>query len=267
MSKKQNQTFDAIVISVRKHKEKDALVKLFTQEHGKRMFFVRSYFKSNHALKTALLPFSYSTFTGSIQDQGLCFLQDYKASKNFRLIHEDVYRNAYATYLANLSDAAIEDGIKDEKLFQLLLQSYESIDKGLDAEIIVNIFEMHLLRYFGVHPQLDACRICGSKKEPFDFSARFSGVLCTNHFHEDPHRLHINPAAIYFSRMFLSLIPEQVSEISIRKENKQAIREFIDFLYDEYVGIRLKSKTYIDQMYAWEETLQIVVKDKKDKDA
>lgn len=264
MTKNQNQTFEAIVISIRKHKEKDALVKLFTLEHGKRMFFIRNHYKSNQALRPALLPFTYSVFEGTVQDEGLSFLKDYKESQIFRKIHEDIYLNAYATYLANLSDAAIEDRIENRELFTLLLQSFRAMDVGMDAEVIVNIFEMNALRYFGVHPQLEACRVCGSRQEPFDFSARFSGVLCSRHFHEDPHRLHINPAAIYFSRLFLAIKPEQVQDISIKEDNKKAIRQFIDFLYDEYVGIRLKSKSYIERMHEWENALNNPEKEKND---
>ena len=264
MSKEQSKAFEAIVISLRKHKEKDALVKLFTLQHGKRMFFVRNLFKPNHALKSALLPFTYSTFEGTVQSDGLSFLSDYKESRNFRRIHEDIYLNAYSTYLANLSDAAIEDRTVNHQLFTLLLDSLEAMEEGQDAEIIVNIFEMNLLHYFGVHPDLNACRVCGSQEEPFDYSARFSGVLCARHFHEDPHRLHINPAAIYFSRLFLRIKPSQVQDITIKAENKKAIRTFIDFLYDEYVGIRLKSKSYIDQMYEWEKTLGETLLKKKE---
>ncbi|MGP6146345.1 DNA repair protein RecO [Jeotgalibaca sp. A122] len=264
MTNNQSKTFDAIVISVRKHKEKDALVKMFTLEHGKRMFFIRNHYKSNHALKSSLLPFTYSTFEGTINEDGLCFVSDYKDSHIFRKIHEDIHLNAYATYLANLSDAAIEDRLVNRELFTLLLQSLRSMNEGMDAEIIVNIFEMNILRYFGVHLQLDSCRVCGSQKEPFDFSTKYSGVLCSQHYHEDPHRLHINPAAIYFSRLFLGIKPEQVEDISIREDNKKAIREFIDFLYDEYVGIRLKSKSYIDQMFEWENALTNLIKKKNE---
>ena len=266
MSKEQSKTFEAIVISLRKHKEKDALVKLFTLEHGKRMFFIRNLFKANHSLKSALLPFTYSTFEGTVQADGLSFLRDYKDSRNFRKIHEDIYLNAYATYISNLSDAAIEDRVINRELFTLLLDSLEAMEEGQDAEIIVNIFEINMLHYFGVHPDLASCRVCGSQVEPFDYSARFSGVLCSHHFHEDPNRLHINPAAIYFARLFLKIKPHQVKDITIKAENKKAIREFIDFLYDEYVGIRLKSKSYINQMYEWEKTLEETLVKKKETD-
>lgn len=266
MSNKQTPAFHAIVISVRKHKEKDALVKLFTLEHGKRMFFVRNYFQANHPLKSALLPYTYSVFEGTIQEDGLSFLRDYKETQQFRKLHEDVYLNAYATYLANLSDAAVEDRVVSRDLFQLLHDSLFSMDEGLDPEIIVNIFEMNIFRYFGVHPNLSACLICGSKQEPFDFSTRFAGVLCQKHYHEDEHRLRINPAAIYFCRLFMQIKPAQVTHITVKEENKKAIRTFIDYLFEEYVGIRLKSKSYIDQMFEWEKALQVAQQNKEKAD-
>ena len=260
MNKEVFQTFQGIVISIRKHKEHDALVKLFTLEFGKRMFFIRGYYKSNHPMKAALLPFSHATYIGTIKDDGLCFLTDYKEVENFRSVQQDVYANAYATYFANLSDAALEDRQINKPIFHLLLSSYQQLDKQLDSEIIMNIFEMNILTYFGAQLKLEACAICGNRVGPFDYSSRFSGVLCQRHFHEDPHRLHIHPAAIHFCNIFQKIKPEQVNTVSIKEETKQAIRVLIDFFFDEYVGIKLKSKSYIDQMYEWEKSLKIVKK-------
>lgn len=257
MNKKDYQEFDGIVLSIRKHKERDALVKIFTLEYGKKMFFVRNYNKANHAMKPALLPFSHAAYIGKIQSQGLSFLQDYKETENFPVIQNDLYRNAYATYLANLGDAVIEDGVANEQIYHLLLSCYQSLEKGVDAETVTNIFEINMLRYFGIYPELNSCRICGNKQEPFDYSVRYSGVLCSRHFHMDPNRLHIHPAAIHFCRIFQQISPDQVASIKLKETSKQAIRQFIDFLYDEYVGIKLKSKSYIEEMYQWESSLQI----------
>lgn len=257
MNKKDYEEFNGIVLSVRKHKEKDALIKIFTLEYGKKMFFIRNYNKANHPMKSALLPFSHSIYIGSIHEDGLSFIQDYKEAERFPAIQEDLYRNAYATYLANLADAAIEDGIPNPSIFQLLLSCYQSMAKELDAETITNIFEVNMLKYFGVYPELAYCRVCGSRQEPFDYSAKYSGVLCQHHFSADPNRLHIDPAAIYFCRIFLQISPDQVSSIKLKPESKQAIRDFIDFFYEEYVGIKLKSKSYIDQMYQWESSFHI----------
>lgn len=255
--KGQYEEFDGIVMVIRKHKEQDALIKIFTKEHGKRMFFIRNYAKPNHAMKQALLPFTHAGYIGRMQESGLCFLQDYRSVESFSELQVDPYRNAYATYLANLTDAAMDDGVKNEELYALLLSCYQALNEGIDSEVITHIFEMHALQYFGVHPRLDACVICGNKQAPFDYSAKYSGVLCQRHFMEDERRLHLSPAAVHFCRVFLHITPEQVRSISLKEETKEEIRRFVDFFYDEYVGIRLKSKTYIEEMKQWEEQWQL----------
>ncbi len=52
-------------------------------------------------------------------------------------------------------------------------------------------------------------------------------------------------------RMFSAISYDKISGIHLKEETKQAIRELIDQLYDEYVGIHLKSKKFIDQMKSW----------------
>ncbi|CZQ79867.1 DNA repair protein RecO [Trichococcus ilyis] len=251
------QEFEGIVLSIRKHREKDALVKIFTRNHGKRMFFVKNIKNPNHSLKAALLPFTKATYLGRIKDDGLSFLQDSREITHFSKMQTDIHLNAYATYLNNLADAAINDAIQAVDLYDLLEESLVAMQNGLDPEVIVNIFEMRALQYFGAAPQLQSCVICRSQQEPFDFSVKYSGVLCQRHFGEDPRRSHANPAAVHFARIFQLVTPKQVGNIRIKPETKKAIRTFIDELYEEYVGIRLKSKSFIDQMYAWETKVEI----------
>lgn len=251
------QQFDGIVLSIRKHREKDALVKIFTREHGKRMFFVKNIKNPNHSLKAALLPFTKATYLGRIKDDGLSFLQDSRAISHFSNMQTDIHLNAYATYLNNLADAAINDAIKAADLYDLLEESLFAMQNGMDAEVVVNIFEMRVLKYFGAAPQLQECVVCHSKQEPFDFSVKYSGALCQKHYDEDPRRSHASPAAVHFARIFQLVTPKHVGNIKIKPETKQALRAFIDELYEEYVGIRLKSKSFIDQMYAWETKVEI----------
>jgi DNA repair protein RecO (recombination protein O) len=55
--------------------------------------------------------------------------------------------------------------------------------------------------------------------------------------------------------MFVNISLKQVENISIKEETKKEIRLFIDALYEEYVGIHLKSKKFIDQMDNWKDML------------
>ena len=56
--------------------------------------------------------------------------------------------------------------------------------------------------------------------------------------------------------MFAQISYEQIASIKLKPETKQAIRQVIDLLYDEYVGLHLKSKKFIDQMGQWQDILK-----------
>ena len=56
--------------------------------------------------------------------------------------------------------------------------------------------------------------------------------------------------------MFTQISYEQIASIKLKPETKQAIRQVIDLLYDEYVGLHLKSKKFIDQMGQWQDILK-----------
>ena len=111
-------------------------------------------------------------------------------------------------------DAAIEDRVYDPHLYDFTRQALTQLEQGRDPEIITNIFELQLLQRFGVTPQLDHCSICGRREGIFDYSSKYGGVLCQEHFNQDLHRYHADPKAIY-------------------------------------VGLHLKSKRFLDQMQNW----------------
>lgn len=247
---------EGLVLSSRRHRERDYLVKIFTREYGKLMFFVRGTKNPNNKLRQAIQPFAHGTFISDIRQEGLCFLRDAKDIAPYSDVQLDIFKNAYATYTLGLVDAALEDRIPDPALFQQLLLGLSMMNEGYDPEIIMNIFEVRFLRLFGVMPELRGCVVCGCTDGIFDYSSKFHGLLCPDHFHEDERRLHVNPRAIHFIRLFSVVSLEKIENVSVKAETKREIRNVIDLLYDELVGIKLKSKRFIDNMHSWEGILK-----------
>ncbi|EXJ22467.1 DNA recombination and repair protein RecO [Alkalibacterium sp. AK22] len=247
---------DGLVLSVRKHRERDYLVKVFTDRYGKLMFFVRGTKKPNFKLRTAIQPFTHATFIADVRDEGLCFMRDAKDIQSYTAVQTDIFKNAYATYILQLADAALDDRKPDLGLFRQLQTGLEIIEGDQDPEIIMAIFEMRFMRYFGALPELRGCVICGKTEGAFDYSSRHHGLLCPRHFHEDERRLHASPKAIHFIRLFSVVSLEQINTITLKPETKKEIRQVIDQLYDELIGLNLKSKKFIDSMHQWEGVLK-----------
>ncbi|MDO4680882.1 MAG: DNA repair protein RecO [Aerococcus sp.] len=242
------QSFTGIVLSTRPYKEKDMLIKIFTKEYGKRMFFARNAHAKRNDIQLAAFPFVRGDFIGHINPDGLSFINEIKTTYFPKRAQTDITVNAYATYLCNLTDASMEDRVKDPTLFQLLWEALAQLEVSDYPEIMANIFELKLLPKFGIPLQLHSCVICQEETGPLDFSEAYHGMLCFRHFQLDPRRLHWSAqVAAMIQRLSIAQY-NQIHSIRLRPKTIQGIRRAIDELYEEYVGLHLKSKSFIDQL-------------------
>ncbi|KAA9301854.1 MULTISPECIES: DNA repair protein RecO [Aerococcus] len=244
----QAERFAGIILFTRKHREKDMLVKIFTREYGKRMFFLRNIQRPKNPLRAAAFAFVRGHFIGQINASGLSFLNDVQDSHFPRLTTEDISVNAYASYMTGLLDAALEDGELNPILFDLLWQALSQVEAGKDPAVVANIFELQLLPQFGVMPNLKACVFCGQADTALDYSMKYAGFLCQRHFDKDPRRLHWSPRTAYLIQHLSQVDLSRLGSVQLKPANKQALRAAIDELYEEYVGIHLKSRSFIDQL-------------------
>ena len=83
----------------------------------------------------------------------------------------------------------------------------------------------------------------------FRISSR--GYFVQIHYAEDERRSHLDPNVPYLLDRFQGLSFEELRSISVKDDMKRKLRHFIDDLYDNYVGIHLKSKKFIDNLNSW----------------
>lgn len=255
------QDFEGIIMYRRDYRERDLLVKILTDKIGKTMFFVKNAKKRGSRIAADVLPFTYGNYTGALNQQGLSFINTVVDTGHFYEITKDIVKNAYATYILALIDSAFPDQQSVGRWFHQVRQALVLIDEGFDPAVIANVIEVQLLTAFGVAPNWQACGICGRTDLPFDYSIKYGGLICQEHFHLDPHRLHVDQRTIYYLRQFSRLNLDQLSSIEVREVTKKHLRHVIDEIYDDGVGLRLKSKKFIDQMDSWADKLPPLTND------
>ncbi|MGT2888439.1 DNA repair protein RecO [Streptococcus didelphis] len=244
-----------IVLYNRNYRENDKLVKIFTEKAGKKMFFIKHAGKSK--LASVIQPLTSADFILKLNKTGLSYIEDYNAVETYRHINQDIFRLAYASYILALADVAIVDDEPDPQLFVFLKKTLDLIEEGLDYEVLTNIFEIQLLDRFGIHLNFHECSFCHRVGLPFDFSHKYSGLLCPQHYHEDQHRNHLDPNLIYLLDQFQVIQFSELRNINLSVDMKQKLRQFIDELYNDYVGIHLKSKSFIDNLNSWGDLMKI----------
>ncbi|WP_289847005.1 DNA repair protein RecO [Fructilactobacillus ixorae] len=243
--------FHGILIYRQNYREHDMLVKFFTAEAGKKMFLIRGARRPKFKMTADLLPFSYGTYDGTLKKQGLSYIATADHVKHFSQISADLMLNAYATYIMGLLDAAFPDGVVVSQWFDKLFYALNLINNGFDPAIITNIVEVQLLPVLGVAPEWHHCAVCGRTTTTYDYSEQFGGLICERHFAADPHRLHLAPRTLYYLQLFSAVELAKIGKIQVNQRTKAQLQQTLDQIYDHDVGLKLKSKRFLQQMKQW----------------
>ncbi len=241
------QKCEGIVIRSTDYGETNKIITLYTRELGKVGVMARGAKKPNSRFTSITQLFTYGTFLFQ-KSSGLGSLQQGETIQSLRSIREDIFLTAYASYMAELLDKSTENMERNPFLFELLMQTLQFLDDGLDPDILLYIFEMKMLPVLGLHPQLDRCTNCGHRDGTFHFSIREGGFLCHRCFEIDPYRLSISPMAVKLLRLFFYFDLNRLGNISVKQATKNEVKLVIQAYYQEYSGLTIKSKRFLDQL-------------------
>lgn len=243
-----NERFQGVVMYKRPHREHDGLVKIFTQEYGKKMFFVRHLQKPNQPLASQTIPLTHHQYVGTINKEGLSFLKEGQSISYYRTIQTQPILQAYAVYFVQLIDAAIEDNRPDKQIFDLLVELLNKLEAGVSPAIMMAYVQLFLLPYFGIYLQWHDCVFCNRNEGPMALSIRHQGVLCSDHLSEDPFHLATSPRVVHLAQLLVARPLSAFNQIEVSNETETELLTMCDELYKEFVGIHLKSKRYLDQL-------------------
>ncbi|CCI85604.1 recombination protein O [Lactobacillus pasteurii DSM 23907 = CRBIP 24.76] len=237
-----------IIFKRQRYKESDLLAKIMTKDHGIITMIVKGALKPKSKLGAASLNFSYGKYIIYSSGHGLSTLRTYKEVKQFDQIYLDLEKSAYASFVLDLIDHAFVEYAPIGKYYDLAKFALDHIDRGTDPEVLTQIVQMQLLPAFGVGPQMEACVICGKKQGVFDYSLRYGGIICEDHFASVTDRMHLTAKETALLRTFALLPIERLGNVQVKEQNKKATRKAIDQIYRSSLDLNLKTKKFIDEL-------------------
>ncbi|RYI31488.1 DNA repair protein RecO [Bacillus infantis] len=238
---------EGIVLRTVNYGESNKIVTLYTREWGKVGVMAKGAKKPNSRLSAVTQPFTYGYFLVQ-RSSGLGLMQQGEMVSSMRSIREDIFLTAYASYIVDLTDKTVEEKKPNPFHFELLHQTLNYMNEGYDPEIMVNIYEMKMLNSLGLYPVLDKCSVCGSTDGHFSFSIREGGLICHRCLEKDPYHYKISPAALKLLRLFYYFDLSRLGNISVKPETKAELKKIISAYYNEYSGLSLKTRKFLDQM-------------------
>lgn len=241
------QKCEGIVIRTNDYGESNKIITLFTREWGKVGVMARGAKKPSSRLASITQLFTYGYFLVQ-KTSGLGTMQQGETILALRGIREDIFLTAYASYIVELTDKCTDEKKPNPFHFELLLQTLKYIDEGFDIDILTFIYEMKMLQVLGLSPKLDGCSVCGSTEGEFAFSIREGGFLCHRCFYKDTYHLKLSSTAIKLLRLFYYFDLNRLGKIDVKESTKKELKQVITAYYDEYSGLSIKSKRFLNQI-------------------
>ncbi|HLO11930.1 MAG TPA: DNA repair protein RecO [Pseudoneobacillus sp.] len=241
------QKCEGIVIRTTDYSETNKIVTIYTREWGKVGVMARGAKKPNSRLAAITQIFSYGYFLIQ-KGSGLGSMQQGEMISSMRSIREDIILTAYASYVLELTDKSTDEKKPNPYLFELLLQTLNYMNEDYDLDILIHIFEMKMLNTLGLYPILNKCAVCGQTDGHFSFSIRENGFICHRCIEKDPYHYKISSSTLKLLRIFYYFDLSRLGNISVKPETKKELKEVIEAYYEEYSGLYLKSKRFLNQM-------------------
>ncbi|WP_040228834.1 DNA repair protein RecO [Bhargavaea cecembensis] len=239
--------WEGIVLRTGPYGESNKVVTLLTREAGKVTAMARGAKKPASRLAGVTQPFTHGLFL-VYQGRGMGTLQSGDPLEPMRYLHQDITAAAYASFIAELMDKLIEDGRPAPAEFSLLLQAFHAINEEYDPEAISLFVQWKMLPVAGIYPVLHQCASCGATEGEFAFSFKENGFLCHRCYDRDPYLIRLSPSQVRLIRTFYTVPIEQVGKLTLKPATKAFMQKLVRTIYDEQVGIRLKSAAFIDQL-------------------
>lgn len=172
---------DAIVIAVTDYREADLLVTVFSLEHGKLRGIARNARKSRKRFGGALELFARLHLQVVVQE-GLCPISEADIVTVFPRIRQDLAKIGHAAYACELTDRLLPEGMRNPRMFRLLVSYLDRLDQATVTSSDRRFFEVNLLNILGYRLPIDHCADCGAQLEGApggSFARRGAGLLCS----------------------------------------------------------------------------------------
>lgn len=238
---------EGVVIRSMDYGEGHRIIVLLTRQTGKISLMARGAKKTKSRYGSVTQLFTHGEYT-FYSGRGLGNLRHVEVINSYHAIQQDIVKAAYAAYMAEMTDRMIEDKEAGERLFLQLLAGLDGITEEKDADIILSIFKLFMLRYTGYSPSLDRCVNCENDDQLVGFYARSGGVLCTECVSFGKSIIPLTPKSLFMIQRLNQLDLSRIGSINISAETKKTIMEMTSSMMDEYVPVNWRSRPVLEQL-------------------
>lgn len=175
-------TVRAVVLRVVDYNDRDALLTVLTEKHGKLTVKARGLRRKNSSLIAPCQLLAFGEFV-LFEYRGQYTINEAHSIELFRGLRGELTRLSLGTYFAQVTELLSQEDLPNPELQALLLNClYVLSQGGLPESQVKAVFELRAACIGGFTPELFSCHVCGNPNpQRFDLSAgRLECVECRN---------------------------------------------------------------------------------------
>ena len=238
------ESIEGIILSETNYSESSKILNVLTKEYG----LIGVISKGCRNMKSKLRGVSRKLLYGTIhiyyKPNGLSTLIGVDVINSYSKTLMDLEKISYASFILDLINQVLKQ-TDSEDIFDLLKDTLNKLEEGLNPIALTNILELKLLDYLGVSPSIDACAHCGSQKEIVTLSSDAGGYVCKNCYNNEPL---VSDKTIKMIRMYYYVDIKNITKLDVSNEVTNEINRFLDDYYDRFTGLYIKSKDFLKKI-------------------
>lgn len=238
------ESIDGIILTETNYSETSKILNVLTKEHGLIGVISKGCRNMKSKLRSVSRKLLYGTIHIYYKPSGLSTLISIDVKNSYSNILMNLEKISYASYILDLTNQLVKQS-ENEEIFELLKNTLEKIEEGLNPIALTNILELKYLDFLGVSPSIDGCAHCGNNKQIITLSSDAGGYICKDCYNNEPL---VSDKTIKMIRMYYYVDIKNITKLDVSPEITDEITRFLDDYYDRFTGLYLKSKKTIKKI-------------------
>ena len=221
-------TIRAIVLRVTDYNDRDALLTVLTQKHGKLTVKARGLRRKYSPLIAPCQLLAFGEFT-LFEYKGQYTINEAHSIELFSNLRRDLTKLSLGTYFAQVAEVLSQEDLPNPELQSLVLNCLYALSKLNEPEMKVKaVFELRAACLAGFMPDLFGCHICGCQNpDRFDLSeGMLKCVSCRGM--GGGIRMPVNPSVLDAMRYICFCDPKKILSFDIKTENLMKLADITE---------------------------------------
>lgn len=222
-------TIRGLVLRVTEYNDRDALLTLLTESHGRLSVKARGLRRKNSPLTAPCQLLAYGEFT-LFEYRGSYSINEAHSIELFHDLRRDLSKLSLGTYFAQVAEVLSQEDMPSPELQSLTLNCLYALNKlDLPLAMVKAVFELRCACLAGYEPDLSSCHICGSTESlRLDTSAgRLECGSCRSR-ESDGLRMPLSPGALDGLRYITLCDPKHLFSFSVQPETAKQMAQITE---------------------------------------